>query len=416
LAIGDQVNSWRGWVRGLVLLILIGVISHLYYWYWPRLHPWQPRSTSQVAGLVLGETGLDLRLWMPFPHQNLGILERRLGGLGSLSVAMQELLGTAPLELPSFGPFRLPPAREMAIATDREGTGFVAAARVYPVAAWLFRAAGRLASNPWMAGGELVLGGRRVRVEWQGSLWLATTENVELGPQDIQIEAGRCLALLRLGRQLGPVPGGLFRFMAAGRRFVLTSTLQGDSTLLPGVSDLRMDGVALSWTRITDSGEAQIVQALVALSGPGRNMGGLPPLMAVQTAGSETMRLPGERILEAVGARVYSRSVGEWELRSYGEESLRLGENLVAQLDSLRLDVGKGGTVSMGFVDLDEARRALLEVGQGLGQVPVIGENEARRWLAFARLLEGMTDYSEMSIWLADPDRLKIEIRPESVD
>ncbi len=176
MAISDQhvLNKW--WVRGLVLLLLIGGIGHVYYWYWPRSRPAQPRSTSQVAGLVLRETGPDIRLWVPYPHQNLGAFERHLGGLDAVGVAMEDLLGTAPLELPSFGPFRLPPAREMAIATDKEGRGLVAVARVYPMAAKLFRVAGWLASNPWMAGGELTLGGRRVRVAWQGDLWMATTE------------------------------------------------------------------------------------------------------------------------------------------------------------------------------------------------------------------------------------------------
>ena len=156
-------------VRGATALIVLGALGHLYYWYWPRLHPAQPDPQSVVAGLVAGPVGREIRLWIPFPHQNLAVAARSLGGLETVGPAAQELLGLAATNLPSFGPFRFPPAKEIVLAVDEEGRGLFAVAQIYPFAAWVFRAAGWLAGNPWMAGGDLNLGGEAVTITWRGS-------------------------------------------------------------------------------------------------------------------------------------------------------------------------------------------------------------------------------------------------------
>ena len=413
----NQPKAMRWMARALVPIVLLGALGHFYFWYWPRFRPAAPSPTSEIVGLVMGETGLDVRVWIPYPHQNLGALERRLDGLDSILVALGRLLGSAPLGLPSFGPFQVPPAREMAVATDFSGQEFVAAARVYPVAAWLFRAAGWLAGNPWMAGGELTLRGRLVRVKWQGNIWWAATDASEGHPREVDLAVGECSALLRLSRRLGPVPSGLFRFDASGNRLLLTSDLVAQSETQRPKHPLQTPGVALSWARITTAAEAaRSIQSWIVLSATEFDRGGLPPVMVLQAGGSETLELPGERFLKALGAQVFRESRGAWEWRAYDQESLALGGGLIAPLEALSAMVETETEVSMGFVDLNEARESVLEVGRALQQVPVIGEAEARTWLAMARLLEGLTDYSTASIWLAEPQRIELEIRQASVD
>jgi hypothetical protein len=174
--------------------------------------------------------------------------------------------------------------------------------------------------------------------------------------------------------------------------------------------------VALTWIHLARRAAARDVQALIALSGFDTAGGRFPPLMMVQTAGAENKRLPGEGILEAIGVQVHSRLMGDWELRAYEEEPFGLGQGLVTGLEALSEEVGSEENVTIGFVDLDEAGRAFSEVGKALRQVPVIGENEARRWLALARLLEGLPEESVVSIWMAESDRLEVEIRLQSVD
>jgi len=405
------------WARGVALLVFVGVVGHVFYWYWPRRRASIPSSESPVANLVLREAGSEIRVWIPFPHQNLGSLEGRLGDPESMTQSVQEFLGASQrLELPSFGPFRVPPATEMALATDRAGTGFVAAARVYPVVAWLFRAAGFLASNPWMGGGDLTLGGREIRVEWRGDLWIARTAGVELDLTSGRAAVGQSLMLLRLGPLPGPVSGGLYRLAASGNRMALTSNLSGGPSSPPGIEPLRFENMAFVWTHLEGSGEARAVHSLVAFSGGSSRRQELPALVVAGTAGSDLWPLPGERVLDAIGAQVFKRSQGRWELRSYDPDSLRRGEDLVAGLEALALKVGPSPAVTIGYIDLVEARQIVLGVGEAIHRVPVIGENEARKWLAFARILEDMAGISGLFLWVAEPDQLELQVWPAVAD
>jgi len=321
-----------------------------------------------------------------------------------------------PLELPSFGPFRVPPATELALATDRAGKGFVVAARVYPMAAWLFRAAGLLASNPWMGGGDLTLGGREIRVEWRGDLWIARTVGQELDLTSGRAAVGQSLMVLRLGPLPGPVSGGLYRLVASGPRMVLTSNLSGGPSSPPDLDPLRLENMAFVWTHLTGSGEARVVQALVAFSGDPTRRRELPALVAAGTAGSEFWPLPGERVLDAIGAQVFKRFQGRWELRSYDSDSLRRGKDLVAGLEALALKVGPTAAVTVGYIDLVEALQVVLGVGEAIYRVPVIGENEARKWLAFARILENMGGVSGLFLWVAEPDQLELQFWPAAAN
>ncbi len=88
-------NGRRGaiWARVVALLVLVGVVGHVFYWYWPRRRASVPSSESPVANLVLREAGSEIRVWIPFPHQNLGSLEARLGNLESIEPGPTGLLG-----------------------------------------------------------------------------------------------------------------------------------------------------------------------------------------------------------------------------------------------------------------------------------------------------------------------------------
>jgi len=417
LAETEKKVSRAIWARGITVLLLIGVVGHVFYWYWPRRRASVPSPTSPVANLILREAGSEIRVWMPFPHQNLGSLEGRLDDMDSIGRALQELSGAAqPFELPSFGPFRVPPATEMALASDRAATGFVAVARVYPVAAWLFRAAGRLAGNPWMGGGDLILGGREVRVEWRGSLWIARTKGEELDQKIGREGVGPSVMLLRLGSLPGPIPGGLYRLLADGPRMVLTSNLSGGPDSPPGIENLRLEDVALAWIRVSKSGESPVLNSLVAFSGGPTRQVDLPALLVAETGSSVSWQLPGERILDAIGAEVFERSTGRWNLRSYDSESLRRGEDLVAGLEAFARGVGPTQVLTVGYMDLVEAFRVALGVGEALDQVPIFGGTEARRWLAFARILEDMSGISQVFLWVTEPNRLELQFWPAAAN
>lgn len=180
---GTRGRFRRGcWAGTLVLAGL--VVAHAVYWYAPRPRPAVPAEAA-LAGWLADpvEDGVGSGVWLPYPHQNLAALQEALGGPGAGERFLERLLRVArgdyrrsagdDLEMPGFGPFRLPPARELVVMLKEEGEGAagVLAARLYPTWAWVGRGAGRLAGNPWLAGGEVRVGGRPARVSWDGRLW-----------------------------------------------------------------------------------------------------------------------------------------------------------------------------------------------------------------------------------------------------
>lgn len=417
MAGNDQNENKKWWVRGLLLLVLLGGAGHAFYWYWPRTRASLPNPSSQVAGLVLGHEGPEIRMWIPFPHQNLGTLEDRLGDLDSIGRAVQDLVtASQPFDLPSFGPFRVPPATEMSVASGRGGKDFVAMVRVYPVAAWLFRIAGLLADNPWMAGGELVLGGRTVEVEWQGTLWIAKTEQQNFGASVGSTDVGESLMLLRLGTIPGPVPSGLYRLISEDSRMVLTSNLSGGAFSPPGIDHLLFENIALSWTHLESLGDSRGIQSLVAMAGHPEKPTDLPSLMLAETAGTQAWQLPGERVLEVVGAQVFSRSLGSWHLRSYDPESLQQGPEVVAGLEAFARQAAGADDLSVGYIELGRAFEIIVGVAEAIHRVPVLGESESRRWLALAHLLEDVTGISGVFLWIADPDQLELQFWSAGAD
>lgn len=158
------------------------------------------------------------------------------------------------------------------------------------------------------------------------------------------------------------------------------------------------------------------MQSLVAFSGNSTSRQDLSALMVAATAGADAWSLPGERVLGAIGVRVFKQSQGQWELRSYDKESLRRGEELVAGLEAFALEVGPTPVVTVGYLDLVEALQVALGVGEAIHRVPVVGESQARRWLAFARILENMSGISGVFLWAAEPDQLELQFWSAKAD
>ncbi len=164
----------------LVAVTIVLAVGHVAYWYWPRERPGTLDSSSQEAG-VLDRSDLPLRVWVAHPHQNLAFLTDGESG-DNWRRGLSGLLDVPEIELPRFGPFALPPADGMALATDEEGERMIAVARVYPAIALLARLAGKLAGNPWLAGGVVERGGRKLEVRWSGRAWMLRSRG-EAWPQ-----------------------------------------------------------------------------------------------------------------------------------------------------------------------------------------------------------------------------------------
>ena len=198
-------------IAGAVVLAAL-LAAHVVYWYVPRERAVVPRlragggaapaETGGAAGEGAGEAaGEPLRLlaagaydvcvWVPYPHQNLGALAAAIGDLQDVVGAAARLSsgegseGSAPRprepeEAPTFGPFEVPPASEMVACSDLAGGRLRVVARIYPALAVVAKLAGRVAGNPWLAGGAA----GSTRIAWQGRLW-----TVVAGPEAPRLPA-----------------------------------------------------------------------------------------------------------------------------------------------------------------------------------------------------------------------------------
>jgi hypothetical protein len=208
-----RMRRWT-WVV-MAVLLAVGAAAHVRYWYLPRERSASPAAGSAAA--VWSGAPLPLRVWIPYPHQNLAVLRRAApAGLGSLL----RLFGVKIPELPRFGPFDVPPSAAVAVASDSRGEHFVALAEVYPAIALIARAAGRVADNPWLRGGEVRDGERRLRIGWHpGNVWWVTTEDPDA--VDLMLESAAPLdalppglAWFRSERPLSLLPAGDYRLEA----------------------------------------------------------------------------------------------------------------------------------------------------------------------------------------------------------
>jgi hypothetical protein len=188
-------------IAGAVVLAAL-LAAHVVYWYVPRERAVVPRlgagggaapaeaggAAGEGAGEAAGEPlrvlaagAYEVCVWVPYPHQNLGALAAAIGDLQDVVGAAARLSsgeggeGSAPRprepeEAPTFGPFEVPPASEMVACSDLAGGRLRVVARIYPALAVVAKLAGRVAGNPWLAGGAA----GSTRIAWRGRRWTVT--------------------------------------------------------------------------------------------------------------------------------------------------------------------------------------------------------------------------------------------------
>ena len=132
------------------------------YQYAPRERPAMPDQDGLPARL-LASRAFETCFWVPYPHQNVGALARAVEDWPAWLAALARTADLPPPDLPSFGPFAVPPSSEVTACSDSGGDRLLVAAEVYPSIALIAKLAGRLAGNPWLSGGVVERGGRRAR-------------------------------------------------------------------------------------------------------------------------------------------------------------------------------------------------------------------------------------------------------------
>ncbi len=439
--------SRRGKLVRLALgaALLAALAAHYLYWYSPRERAALPGPGDRPEHLLLAGD-YDACLWVPFPHQNLGALAGAVEDPAALAAAAARLADLGEPRYFSFGPFAAPPARELALAADLDGGRFEVAARVYPTISVLARLAGKLAGNPWLAGGEVEQGGRRARVEWDGTLWTVTGgEAREAGspqlpaPPSSPAKPGDpasapvaqpggpgtpALAVLRLARQARDVPAGSYRLRRAGAGFVLaaagreqpvldldlarTETVAvsfraGGSELVaagPGPQsaalhpDLQIDGEA-SEPAEPESGEGDRAGLLFD------SREALVPRVAVLfEPGRKRWKLPAEGLLKIAGERFPSGEAGGWGIVAIDDYAYERAAPLAPRLAVLR-----DGRLDMGlWLRPAGARPLVAQVAEVLSEIPLVSRKETLRWQDMALLLEALERFDRVVVEVGEAE------------
>lgn len=361
--------------RRLLVLVAaaLAVAAHGAFWYLPRARAAAPSARAAAA---LASPGAELAIWIPFPHQNLGAIDDRLAaleaGLAGLAGGDEGRIA----DLPRFGPFAVPPARELLLVVEAGG-GRSAELAVYPAVRWLARAAGLLAGNPWLSGGELP-GRSGESVAWSDGRW-CWRRGRPGGPAAAALStppAPPAYSLVRSDAGVGPLPAGIHR-LVRGREPRTLELVSGDPPAAQGFGAGPPGPVGWWVERAPGAGAADAMRGLVvwdALAG----IEGVPAMatLASGPAGGPEHDLPGEELLDLVGAEVPTAEVAGIRVRALDRPTLDRGVALAGDL-AARVGTDRGLEVA-GAADVDRLSALLERFAGHLRRIPLVGGAEAR--------------------------------------
>lgn len=377
-------------------MALAGLAAHGFYWYSPRARGGAPELAAARA--LLADPRWEAVLWVPFPHQNLGALDERVGDVRAWLGLLAEAAGRPAPRLPRFGPWSAPPAREWVVALDAAG-GTRAVASVYPAAALLARAAGGVAGNSWLAGGEVDLGrGRRGRVAWRGRVWSFETDGAPaIEPAEAEGgPAGESLALLRLRHPPAPLPEGLWRVRREPDGAVVAELGRVPQPLARGPAG---EDPPAAWLAEVAPGPVGGPWALL-LWESGGSIEGFPRAALVARGGGQPFDLPGSRIARLAGLDPSREEVAGILHSAFDAAALAAARAAEPWLLAT-LPGPEGGGPWRDFAagaDPARAEAALRRAARHLRRVPLLGEREGRRLEHAADLLAPWRGCGELSL------------------
>jgi hypothetical protein len=408
----------RIWILAAALTL---VAAHLLFAYSPRERA--TVASAPFARLLDGEGGWNRVVWIAYPHQNLGAIDEALGDLDAYLAQLSRVAEVEAPRVPHFGPFAVPPSRELVLAwndrRDRD-VALVGIARVYRGLGWIARAAGAIAGNPWLAGGEAESGGRSYRVRWEGPLWIVESGAVTLATRTNAPETAGgapALAQARLGVATGPVAPGRYRLAREADGIEVRGGSLPARALDPleeqrAIGALRLDLPELAlWVARADRGEE---------GGPGLFLlwedadSVLPRAAVLQRGAGRIFRLPGEELLEMVGKAEPRRRLG-WIARGTDRKARGAALRIVPWLERNypRPEAGSAWLSAAGRLAPRRAVGMLNRLAERLRAIPLVPPAEIERMEAGALLLKPLSDCPRVTfeVW-RDPDGVRVRLCP----
>lgn len=416
------MKRWRTLL--LLAVAAAAAIGHYIYWYGARERPGAP-DPQDLPARLLTAGDYDACLWLPYPHQNAAALKKVVGDWGGYIAAAAQAAGAPPPALQSFGPFELPPAREIVACSDLSGERILVAARVYPVLAAVARLAGRLAGNPWLAGGEVTDSdlqqdsARSMLVTWQESLWTVSLGEPPVLPKHPGRAFPETLGILRLGREVSRFPPGSYLLRHQDDHFELSLSSE-DANSVPPLLEPDFGSAAPALVAVAGQAwpveeEKPLPPAAFALfeetAGQRRgvrknDLRQLPGAAVFQPeSGGERWMLPGQGLPRfLIGVLPRGKSAG-WEISALDSASLARARDLAPQITALvSPESGKepaAGTprLVLGlWADPGQTVGVVRRVHGILDAIPLVDRRQVERWRSWDVLLTPLARCRKLSL------------------
>ncbi len=403
----------RAILSGLALLAALAT----YVWIAFSARERARAASPELAELLAAGTGFERVLWIASPHQNLGALDERVGDLELYLEELSKLSGIPRPRLPRFGPFSLPPAKELVLAWNGSGESFLGVARIEAGIGLAARLSGRLAGNPWLSGGRVESHGRQFDVRWHGGLWIVASGlpdgfawpppgGTPSAPGVRPAVEPIALAQLVLRHGEGPLPAGRYILARGATGLEVRAGVQPPPDA--AVSDWSFPGVSF-WMSASEPGPVGGPGLFLVWDAAKREV---PRVAVLQRGGGQIFRLPGEKLLRLVGQGEPAFRLG-WSVRATQKSAQRESLLLVPWLErNLPRAGGRAPWPSLaGRLVPGAAARTLARLAEDLSQLPILPPAEVERLAAGARLLAPFQECAAIAfeVW-REPDGARLRL------
>jgi hypothetical protein len=389
------------------LLLLLLIAGHFVYGYSARERSATPEPGSWPARL-LTSGAYGACLWLPYPHQNLAKLEGAIGDGPAYLAAVADIADLPAPVLPSFGPFALPPSREIVACSDLGGDRFLLVARVYPGLAWVARMAGKIAGNPWLSGGEIretrghpdAVEERVLRIAWIDGYW-----TVRAGAE-AQIPASppsspalpESLGILHLAKDVSDFPAGSYVLQRKEKDFEIALAEGGEIPEAPAAVAGPNPPVMLAvagpiWP--ADAEKPLPAAAMVLFGGKSAlhlgPLGDLPGLAVLNPPGEKRWGLPARGLAGLITDSLPHGNASGWSVVALDDASFTRATALAPQISELVPPDGSEGDEARMILGLWLQPRPALalihEIRRKLEKIPLVDHRQVERWHDWETLL-----------------------------
>jgi hypothetical protein len=414
----------RLWKTIVVLVLAVATLVYIFRSYWPRERAAVPDPDGLPARLM-ASGAYEACFWMPYPHQNVGALSEVVDDGRDWLEAAARVAEVPPPVLPSFGPFAVPPSREVVVCSDLDGDRFYVAAQIYPILGTIAKLAGSVADNPWLAGGEIketqgkgdAVVEKVLRVAWHDGVWTVTGgDGAPEDPSKVRTPLlhPRSLGIVRLERSISGFADGDYLLR---RRDGDLELARDSSEPAPEVQDPtagenpRPVLVALTGASWPDAEPKPLPPAAFALFEVGDEQaakfgpfGSLPGAAVFHPPGSKRWSLPGEGLTGLLAGALPKTQEAGWQIMAMDGESLNRATRLAPKLSALAppdVTAALNGDGRLSFGLWMEPRPALLMVRRirtFLEKVPLVDRRQVRRWKDWETLLMPIAPCEQLTL------------------